>query len=549
MLRCSTLLLAVTPLMALAADPVADTARMATDIKVLASDAFEGRAPGTSGEEKTVGWIIGQMIAAGLEPGGDLHDGQRAWTQDARLARFEIEGTPSAAFSVGGRSIPLTQGEGIALRAAQTNADHVALDNVPVVFAGYGVRAPEREWDDFAGVDVKGKVVVVLVNDPDFESGKGDFGGRAMTYYGRWTYKYEEAARLGAAGLLVVHETAPAAYGWATVQSSNTIPMFDIVREDPASAHVPVEAWIQRAVAVELFRRAGLDFEALKKKAAKRGFRAVALPGTTFSARFDVAHAPVMSKNVLGVLPGTSRPDEHVIYSAHWDHLGIGPPDARGDTVYNGAVDDASGVAALLELARMHAGAPRVSRSVVFLATTAEERGLLGAEYYAANPVYPLETTVADLNIDGWRPFGPAHDFGTAGDAAVTLTADLVKVLEAHGRVLTPDAHPEAGQFFRADHFPFAKQGVPALTGLSGLDLVEGGRAAGEAAYDAFTKARYHQPADEWSDDWDFGSAVQDIAVLYTLGRELASSRRWPEWSPGSEFKAVRDASAARRTR
>ncbi len=358
MLRAWTVLLAATPLVGLAADPAADTARMATDIKVLASDAFEGRAPGTAGEQKTVGWIIGQMIAAGLQPGGDLHDGRRAWTQDVRLARFEIQGAPTAAFSVGGQSIALTQGNEIAIRAAQTNVDHVALENVPVVFAGYGVRAPERKWDDFAGADVKGKVVVVLVNDPDFESGKGDFGGKAMTYYGRWTYKYEEAARLGAAGLLVVHETAPAAYGWATVNSSNTIPMFDIVRENPAGAHVPVEAWIQRDLAVDLFRRAGLDFDALKKQAARRGFRAVALPGVTFSARFAVEHAPVLSQNVIGVLPGTTRPGEHVIYSAHWDHLGIGPPDARGDTIYNGAVDNASGVAALLELARTYAAAP-----------------------------------------------------------------------------------------------------------------------------------------------------------------------------------------------
>jgi Zn-dependent M28 family amino/carboxypeptidase len=539
---------AFAPIAALAADPVPDTQRVATDIKVLASDAFEGRAPGTRGEEKAVGWIIGQMIAAGLQPGGDLRDGKRAWTQAVQLARFEIKGAPTAAFSAKGESIPLVQREQISIRAAQTNADRVALANVPVVFAGYGVRAPERKWDDYAGADVKGKVVIVLVNDPDFESGKGDFGGKAMTYYGRWTYKYEEAARLGAAGLLVVHETAPAAYGWATVSNSNTIPIFDIVRERPADAHVPVEAWIQRDVAVDLFRRVGLDFEALKKSAAKRGFRPVALPGVTFSARFDVDHAVVMSNNVLGVLPGTSRLSEHLLYSAHWDHLGIGPPDSRGDTIYNGALDNASGVAAMLELARMFAAAPRTARSIVFLATTAEERGLLGAEFYAANPVYPLATTVADLNIDGFAR-QPAHDFSTVGDAELTLKADLRKLLEARGRTFTPDAHPEAGSFFRADHFSLAKQGVPAVTGRAGLDLIDGGTAAGELAYQAYIKDRYHQPADEWSNDWNLAGAAADIGVLYALGRDLADSSGWPEWLPGSEFKAVRDTTADQRRR
>src|SRR3990167_7411266 len=289
-------LVAAMPLAAVAAgstDPVVNAANLATDIKVLASDAFEGRGPATPGGDKTVAWIIGRMIEAGLQPGGDLKDGKRAWTQDVPLGRFEMKGPVASSFSVGGQSITLNQGEQIAIRAAQTNVDSVNLAGLPVVFAGYGVRAPERNWDDFAGLDVKGKVVIVLINDPDFESGPkskdgGDFGGKAMTYYGRWTYKYEEAARLGAAALIVVHETGPASYGWATVKNSNTNVMFDIVRDKPGEVHPPVEAWIQRDVAVDLFRRAGLDFEALKRKAAKRGFKAVALPGVTFSTDFKV---------------------------------------------------------------------------------------------------------------------------------------------------------------------------------------------------------------------------------------------------------------------
>ncbi|HRD29385.1 MAG TPA: M28 family metallopeptidase [Caulobacter sp.] len=540
-------LVAAIPLAAHAADPVVNPGHLATDIKVLSSDAFEGRGPATPGGDKAVAWIIGQMIAAGLEPGGDLKDGKRAWTQDVPLGRFEMKGPVTSSFSVGGQSIALNQGEQIAIRAAQTNVDSVSLAGLPVVFAGYGVRAPERNWDDFAGMDVKGKVVIVLINDPDFESGKGDFGGKAMTYYGRWTYKYEEAARLGAAALIIVHETDPASYGWATVKNSNTNTMFDIVRDKPAEVHPPVEAWIQRDVAVDLFRRAGLDFDALKKKAAKRGFKAVALPGVTFSTDFKVDHQVIVSQNVAGVLPGATRPDERVFYTAHWDHLGVGLPDASGDTIYNGAVDNATGVAALLELGRMYAAAPRPDRSVVFLAVTAEEKGLLGSEYYAANPLYPLATTVADLNMDGFSPTGPSRDYTTSGDGKVSLQDDLVAALKARGRVFTPDPVPEAGHFFRSDHFPFAKRGVPAISVGPGEDLVVGGVAAGKAYNDMYIKDRYHQPADEWSDDWDLSGMATDLTLLYDLGRDLATSTRWPEWQAGSEFKAVRDATAAER--
>lgn len=540
-------LVAALPIAAFAADPVVSPERIATDIKVLSSDAFEGRGPATPGEAKTVGWIIGQMIAAGLQPGGDLKDGQRAWTQDVPLGRFEMKGPVTSSFSVGGQSITLNQGEQIAIRASLTNVDSVSIAGAPVVFAGYGVRAPERKWDDFAGLDVKGKIVIVLINDPDFESGKGDFGGKAMTYYGRWTYKYEEAARLGAAGLIIVHETAPASYGWATVKNSNTNVMFDIVRERPTETHPPLEAWMQRDVAVDLFRRAGLDFDALKKKAAKRGFKPVELPGVTFSADYAVDHQVIVSKNVVGVLRGKARPDERVVYSAHWDHLGVGLPDATGDRIYNGAVDNATGIAALLEIGRMYAAAPQPDRSVVFLAVTAEEKGLLGSEYYAANPLYPLATTVADLNMDGFSPTGPARDYTTSGDGKVSLQDDLVAALTARGRTFTPDPVPEAGHFFRSDHFPFAKRGVPAISVGPGEDLIVGGVTAGKAYSEMYIKDRYHQPADEWSADWDLSGMAVDIALLYDLGRDLANSTRWPEWQAGSEFKAIRDTSAAER--
>lgn len=524
-----------------------DSARLAADIRVLASDAFEGRSPGTVGEEKTLGWIIGRMIEVGLEPAGDVVDGQRTWTQDVPLARFVIDGDVAARFDVGGERIALVQGEHVAIRPTMTGADRAEIADAPVVFAGYGVRAPERDWDDFAGVDVKGKVVLVLVNDPDFESGTGDFGGKAMTYYGRWTYKYEEAARLGAAGLFVIHEDAPAAYGWLTVKNSNTVETFDIARDEAAAAHPALEAWIRRDVAADVLSRAGYDFEAVKKQAAVRGFRAFELPGVRFSTAFDVGRTRIVSKNVAGVLPGTTRSGETLVYTAHWDHLGVGVPDARGDTIYNGAVDNASGVAALLELARLHEAAPRTARSILFLALTAEERGLLGSEYYAANPLYPLETTVANVNIDGMGMAGPAHDFGTSGDGHVSLQDDLIAVLRARGRTFTADARPEAGLFFRSDHFPLAKRGVPAISVRSGQDLLDGGAEAGKAAVDAYVRDRYHQPADEWSDDWDLTGLAHDIDVVHQLGHDLATSTRWPEWQSGSEFKAIRDASAATR--
>jgi Zn-dependent M28 family amino/carboxypeptidase len=551
---CAVLLCSLFPMAAAdagavgeSAEPAVDTSRMATDIQVLSSDAFEGRAPVTSGEERSVGWIIGRMLEAGLQPGGEARDGKRGWTQDVSLARFEIKGPMNAAFAVRGQAIPLAQGEQIAMLAAQTNVDRVALHDAPVVFAGFGIRAPELKWDDFAGADVKGKVVVVLINDPDFESGKGDFDGKAMTYYGRWTYKFEEAARLGAAGLVIVHETAPAAYGWATVKNSNTVAMFDIVRDDPSRVHVPIEAWIQRDVAVDLFHRAGLDFEALKMQASKPGFRAVPLPGVTFSATYDVDHTVVVSKNVVGVLPGASHPSETVIYSAHWDHFGVGKPDARGDSIYNGALDNASGVAALLELGRMFAVAPRTERTVMFLALTAEERGLLGSEYYAANPLYPLALTAADLNMDGMAVKGRSRDYSTSGDGKVSLQDDLTALLHERGRAFTPDPMPEKGFFFRSDHFSFAKRGVPAISFRAGLDKLDGGVAAGRAEVDAYIRDRYHQPADEWSDDWTLAGMTEDLEVIYALGRELANSSRWPEWQAGSEFKAMRDSTAAQR--
>jgi len=523
--------------------PAIDPARLAAHVQVLAADSFLGRGPATRGEALATAYVADQFRRAGLQPGGP----NGSWYQEVPLNQSDIVGKPHLTINVAGRRMELTQGEQIAVRASLRNVDRVAVA-APLVFLGYGVRAPERNWNDFKGMDLRGKIGVVLVNDPDFETGQGDFGGKAMTYYGRWTYKYEEGARQGLAGVLIVHETDPASYGWATVKNSNTNTMFDIVRSNPAAVHPQVEGWIQRDLAVELFRAAGQDFEALKRRAQSRDFRPVPLGDATFAASYGIRHATIRSRNVLARLPGRTHPNETILYGGHWDHLGVGRPDARGDSIYNGAVDNATGTASVLELARVFAAGPRPERSVVFAAWTGEEKGLLGSEYYASNPVYPLATTVAGFNIDALSPTGPARDLLVVGYGQSELEDRLERILTAGGRVVARDPHPEAGYFYRSDHFPMAKRGVPMLYIDSGVDLVNGGKAAGEAADEAYRRDRYHQPADEFdAATWNLAGMAQDVEVLHRLGLELANSRAWPNYRKTSEFRPIRDASAAQR--
>ena len=536
---------------ALPATPV-DPARLSAHVKVLSSDAFEGRGPATPAEVKTLDYITGQFQALGLTPGGDLRpDGKRAWTQNAPLRRFEIGAPPKLSFSDKDGARVMHQGDEAVVHTLLP-VKRVDITRAPLVFVGYGVKAPERNWDDFKGVDLKGKVAVVLINDPDFETPPGHpttgrFEGKAMTYYGRWTYKYEEAARQGAVGMLIVHETAPASYGWATVKNSNSAPQFDVVRPAPRKAHPLLEGWIQRDQAVDLFRRAGLDFEAEKARAQTADFHPVPLGAERFSAHFPVKAGTIVSHNLVALLPGRVHPDEYVFYSAHWDHLGVGLPDAKGDRIYNGAVDNAGGIASILELARVFAAQPRTERTVGFMAFTAEEKGLLGSEYYASHPLYPLAKTVAVYNRDGLATNGPARDISTSGNGKLTLQDDIAAAAVAQGRRFTPDGVPEAGHFFRSDHYPLAKRGVPAVSVNGGVDLYAGGEAAGRAAEQDYVVHRYHQPADEWRADWDLRGQAIDDGLIYGLGRDLANSRRWPSWQDGSEFKAVRDATASER--
>ena len=527
--------------------PSFDPKRLAQDVKVLSSDEFEGRGPNTAGETRTVDYLVQQFKAAGLKPGGDLAGGKRAWTQDVPLGRFEIKGPVKLSLTEGGASRELKQGPDMAVRASMSGLKQVLFKNAPLVFVGYGVTAPERKWDDFKGMDLKGKLAVVLINDPDFETGQGDFGGKAMTYYGRWTYKYEEMARRGALGTIIVHETAPASYGWPTVQNSNTNVMYDVVRKEPRKSHAPMEAWIQRDLAAGMFKAAGLDFEAAKKQAQTREFKPLELKGITLSADYAVDTQVIKSKNVVAIREGSKQPGQVVMYSGHWDHLGVGQPDATGDKIYNGAIDNATGIAAMLELARAYGKQPAPQRSVVFLAVTAEEKGLLGSEYYASNPLYPLASTVAVINMDALSPRGPARNFNISGSAKLDLLDRLVAKARQSNIGLSPDPKPEAGYFFRSDHFPFAKRGVPALSFGSGNDWIEGGVQAGEAAEAAYTEKNYHQPSDEFDPSWTFTGMARDLGLLYAVGAELANSTAWPNWAADSEFRAARDKSAAQR--
>lgn len=526
-----------------------DPVRLTETVRTLSSDTFEGRAPGTRGEDRTVGYLIARFQALGLEPAGP----GGAWVQTVPLLHTKL-GTPTAfLFETPGGAIPLEQARGVYVSTIRPD-DVARITHAPVVFVGYGVHAPERGWDDFKGLDLKGKVVVMLVNDPDFAAQPGDpvagkFGGRTMTYYGRWTYKYEEAARQGAIGALIVHRSNSAGYGWNVVISPGG-ENYDIARKAADLTSLRLQGWIAGDAATDLFARAGLDFAKLETAARSPGFRPIALPGVTLDASIPVSHEAIDSHNVLARIPGIARPGETVMIGAHWDAYGKGKPDAQGRVYRAGANDDGLGIAGMLEIARGMEAGPAPERSVVFAAWTAEERGLLGSEYYAANPVYPLDTTVATLAIDILQTAGAGKDVVLVGKGQDTLEDDMARIAATQGRTVTAESLPERGLFYRADHFSFARRGVPVLLlmGIAGAtDLKTGGVKAGQAWIDAYTGHCYHQACDVWSPDWKLDGAVQDIALVGQIGDELAHSTRWPGWKAGSEFKAARDLSAAAR--
>lgn len=516
-------------------------------IKVLASDAFEGRGPGTAGEQKTVAYLTEQFRGMGLKPGNP--DG--TFVQDVPLVGFRATRV-SGSFSTHGGPIPLTFPEDF-VAVSRHMKKSVAVTGSEVVFVGYGVVAPEYGWDDYKGLDVRGKTLLMLVNDPPVADPKDPskldaslFKGSAMTYYGRWTYKYEIASEKGAAAAILIHETGPAGYPFEVVRGSWSRENFDTARPggtDKAPDRVAIEGWITEPKARQVLSASGRDLGTLKKSAATRDFRPVPLGCT---ARFEIDNAlrEVKSKNVVARLEGSDPKlkDELVVYTAHWDHLGK-DPDRKGDQIFNGAADNASGVAAVLEIARAFTRiTPAPKRSILFLTVTAEEQGLLGAKHYASNPLYPLERTLADINLDVINLWGPTKDIISIGMGQTTLDDVLTEIAKRHDRTVLPDAEPGKGYYYRSDHFEFAKRGVPALDPKGGREYAGKSADFGKRKQEEYTEKDYHKPSDEVKPDWDLSGAVADMKLLIELGYDVAQSARYPEWKPGSEFRARREA-------
>ncbi len=516
--------------------PAISVETLKTVTQTLSSDAYEGRAPTTPGEAKTVAYLVAQMKAAGLKPGN-----KGSWTQDVPMVEITAKDVKPFVFTGGKTPVSLAYRTDMVAgtyRVAPTST----VTNSDVVFVGYGITAPEKGWDDYAGVDVKGKTVVILINDADWQTmgREGPFEGRAMTWYGRWPYKFENAAKHGAAAAIIVHDTEPAAYPWAVVQSSWTGPQLELDEKGDHLDQSQVVGWMQKPAAERVFASVGKDYLALAEAAKVKGFKAVPL-GLKLSTGFANTIRRQASKNVIGVLPGTAAPNDYVLYSAHWDHLGRCDA-VDGDDICNGAADNATGTAGLIALAQAHVKAGPAKRSIAFLAVTAEESGLLGSRYYAEHPIYPLARTVGGVNMDVLNVDGRVKDFVLTG-AGKSEIEDLVKpFVAAQGRVIGVEANPERGGYYRSDHFSFAKLGVPMLDGGSGEDLVVGGTAAGHAAREDYVANRYHKPADEYDAAWDWSGAVEDLTIYYGLGRKLADDTAlWPNWYKTAEFRNIRD--------
>jgi Zn-dependent M28 family amino/carboxypeptidase len=518
-----------------------DSRRLSDIVKVLASDEFEGRAPGGPGEEKTIAFLIDQFESLDLEPGGV--DG--TWTHSVPLIHTQLAHDGNLSVSAGDASQTWQQGVDVAVSTVRA-VETVDIVAAPLVFVGFGTKAPERDWDDFGDIDLNGKIAIFLVNDPDFsakddEPVAGRFGNQRMTYYGRWAYKYEEAARRGALAALVIHEDKAAGYGWGVASSS---PGEQFALAETSGPLPPLlQGWLHYDAAVELFASAGLNLVEQRERARRDDFSAFELPEVSLSASFSVALETIESQNVLARLAGSTQSQETLMVSSHWDAFGHGEPDVQGRTVRPGANDDALGTAGVIELARvLKAGSP-MARSVVFAVWTAEESGLLGSAAYAAKPIYPLHSTVANFTLDILQTAGPARDVILVGEGQSDLEEDLRRAAAKQSRVVTPENLPENGLFFRADHFSLARQGVPVLLlmGIAGgADLVEGGRTAGDQWIADYTGNCYHQTCDAWSADWDLRGAVDDIELFHTIIRDLGNSTRWPQLMAGSEFSAIR---------
>jgi len=506
--------------------------------KAISSDTMDGRKPGTPGGERATQWIVEQFKQLGLEPGN-----HGSWFQKVPTVSTALENPDSVKLTVGegGGSQSFDFGKDMVAMTLQAKP-HVTIKDSDIVFVGYGVDAPEWNWNDYKNLDVKGKTVVVLVNDPGFGNHDASlFKGKAMTYYGRWTYKYEEAARQGAAMCLIVHTTNDAAgYPWSVVKNSWGGPQLALPQSEDPAPRLPVAGWLTRDAAQRLFAKAGLDFDKLAAEADHRGFKPVPLKATA-SITLDSKIEHGSANNVLGMIKGTTRPDQVIVYSAHWDHLGE-DDSLKGDKIYNGAVDNGTGISALLEIAKaFKAQKPAPERSVLFTAVTLEESGLLGSLYYTKHPVFPMDKTVADINMDAMDVIGPTKNLQIIGNGQSQLEDMLKAALKKQGRYASPDATPQNGFYYRSDHFSFAKAGVPALMTQTGDDKVDGGTTAGKAALADYTAHRYHTPLDNFDPKWDFRGVAEDTQALYEVGRELSLGDQWPKWNKDSEFRARRE--------
>ncbi len=506
-------------------------------VQTLASDAFEGRRPFTAGEEKTIQYLKTEFSKLGLQPGNG-----KSYFQDVPMVN--IASKPAGPMVLKGKngSLSLTSLDDFVATTPHVQSQ-VKVDNSEVIFVGYGIVAPEYGWNDYAGLDVKGKTVVVMVNDPGLVDSTL-FKGTNMTYYGRWTYKYEEAARQGAAGVLIVHESRAASYGWAVVRGSFAKSKLYLQTADNNQSRAKVEGWLTQDSAKKLFQLAGVSPE-LFREAGKKGFKPVKL-GITASLTINTETKKSVSHNVMALLPGTDRKNEYVIYTAHWDHLGKGEP-VKGDSIFNGAVDNATGTASLLELAEAFTKGKKPSRSLVFLAVTAEEQGLLGSEYYATHPVFPLTKTVATINIDALHPLGRTKDVVIVGKGQSELDEYIEAVAKKQGRYTRAELNPSGGSYYRSDHFNFAKVGVPSLYISTGIDSREHGEKWGKSQLEAYNLNHYHAPSDEYSASWDLSGVIEDLNLLFAVGNRLSNETSYPNWKTGSEFKAIREKSLGRK--
>ena len=510
-------------------------------ISILASDEYGGRAPATPGEVKTIEYLRDNFIDLGVGPGnGDSYFQSVAVTEIITKsdAVMNIEGEAYEATLTYGRDMMV---------GTQQQVPELNVSGANLVFVGYGIVAPEYEWNDYAALDVRDKTVVILVNDPGYATQNENlFNGNAMTYYGRWTYKFEEAARQGAAAALIVHETGPAGYGWEVVNSSWSGPQIGLEAENLNRDRTKIEGWLTKESALSIFDGAGLDYEALKTNASVRGFQATPIGDVKLSVSIENSIRNSTSQNVIAAIPGTTRPNESVIYTAHWDHLGVNP-ELNGDNIFNGAADNATGTAGLLALAQLHMQKDRPERTIVFLAVTAEESGLLGSKWYEEHPIFPIETTVANINMDNLNTFGRMRDVVVVGAGSSELEIYLEGAVLAQGRYIMPEPNPERGYYYRSDHFNFAKVGVPALYAESGEDSIDYGREWGAAQAQEYTDNRYHAPGDEYDPNWDLSGASEDINLYFEITNVLANSLDFPQWFDGNEFKAVREFSIAER--